>query len=321
MVGLQAATVSNKLVRKRKRKSQEEADQDAIDTSTTVPTKTQDGGNKPKRTPKAKSPAPSLYRRGSSTSVDTTIPWPEEITKLSQVHRALNLVYTFCCTRKHLATTFETIKTTVESHIARELSVQDVAKIKLLIPRAINFAYIDQDLLQVNLMGEQENSKNKRFEGYIPPEQKDNIQDKANKEVLLFEYIDGDLKRQVQHTKTGEPTKATRKLKDEDLKMPVYSQKQMMNLIEKRNNKFTSAVNAWLNECEAEGVNPVEKLDIECNLNAIRQQSQHSHPRKTKSLATKIYSRRAKDYPRDCLRDQDSRVVYWTNSPGRPPCL
>ncbi|TIA35688.1 DEAD/DEAH box helicase [Aureobasidium pullulans] len=275
MPKLQAATVSNKVVRKRKRQSQDEAEQVGVEgdasqdttiSTTTVPTKTQDGGKKPKRTPKGKGATPSLSRKGSSM-VETTIAWPEEFTKLGQVHRALNLVYTFCCTRKHLATTFDTIRTTVESHIGRELSIQDVAKIKALIPRSINFAYIDEDLLQVNLMGEQENSKNKRFEGYVPPEPKEDGQDRGNKEVLLFEYIDGDLKRQVQHNKTGEPTKATRKLKDEDLKMPVYSQKQMMNLIEKRNNKFTSAVNAWLNECDAEGVNPVEKLDIEHNLN------------------------------------------------------
>ncbi|KAH0294219.1 P-loop containing nucleoside triphosphate hydrolase protein [Aureobasidium namibiae CBS 147.97] len=275
MPKLQAATVSNKVVRKRKRKSQDEQEQveaepantqDSTTSTTTVPTKTQDGGKKPKRTPKAKGAPPSLSRKGSSM-VETTIPWPEEFTKLGQVHRALNLVYTFCCTRKHLATTFETIRTTVESHIGRELSIQDVAKIKALIPRSINFAYIDEDLLQVNLMGEQENSKNKRFEGYMASEPTEDKQEKGNKEVLLFEYIDGDLKRQVQHNKTGEPTKATRKLKDEDLKMPVYSQKQMMNLIEKRNNKFTSAVNAWLNECDAEGMNPVEKLDIEHNLN------------------------------------------------------
>ena len=46
--------------------------------------------------------------------------------------------------------------------------------------------------------------------------------------------------------------------------MPVYSQKQMMTLIEKRNNKFTSAVNSWLNECAEKNVDPVERLEDEC---------------------------------------------------------
>ena len=79
-------------------------------------------------------------------------------------------------------------------------------------------------------------------------------------EVLLFEFVDGDLKRQVQHPKTGEAVNPVQKLREEKLKMPVFSQKQMMKLIEKRNVKFESAVNAWLNECAERGVDPVGRL-------------------------------------------------------------
>jgi DEAD/DEAH box helicase domain-containing protein len=80
-------------------------------TTTTVPTKTHDGGKKPRRTAKKSAAGkPALVRHASSTIVETTIPWPEHFTKLAQVHRALNLVYTFCCTRKHLATTLDNLK-------------------------------------------------------------------------------------------------------------------------------------------------------------------------------------------------------------------
>lgn len=269
MVKLQAATVSNQIVRKRKRKTPAEPEETPAPespltpnaTSTTVPTKTHDGGKKPKRTLKAKDGAkPALLRRDSSTVVESIIPWPEDFTKLAQTHKALNLVYTFCCTRKHLATTFETIKTAVESNTKRELKVEDVAMIKTLVPRAINFIYVDEAMLQVNLMGEEDGLKGRRVKEFFPVERKEEDEDKEHREVLLFEFIDGDLKRQVQHAKTGEPTKATRKLREEDLKMPVFSQKQMMRLIEKRNIKFTSAVNAWLNDCTTEGSDPVEKL-------------------------------------------------------------
>lgn len=41
--------------------------------------------------------------------------WPQEFKQLDQVYQSLNTVYTFCCTRKHFATTFESIKTSVES--------------------------------------------------------------------------------------------------------------------------------------------------------------------------------------------------------------
>ncbi|GAB7348208.1 hypothetical protein MBLNU459_g6210t1 [Dothideomycetes sp. NU459] len=276
MVKLQAATVSNQIVRKRKRKSLEEEiapDEESADSirsgtaTTTVPTKTQDGGAKPKRTPKKKGDsAPALLRRSSSTLVETSIPWPEPLKRLEKLHRALNLVYTFCCTRKHLATTFETIKSAVESHVGHELLVEDVAKIKTLVPRAINFTYIEEAMLQVSLMGEEDGLKGRRAKEFIPVEPREKSSEDEHKEVLLFEFIDGDLKRQVTHAKTGEPTKATRKLKDEDLKMPVFSQKQMMKLIEKRNTKFTSAVNTWLNECAAENVDPLEKLESEHNI-------------------------------------------------------
>ena len=275
MAKLQAATVSNQLTGKRKRRPvarrATDADVDSISSQspsnhTTVPTKTHDGGKKPRRNP-ATASHPPLLRRNSSTLVETTIPWPEQLTRLAQTHRALNLVYTFCCTRKHLATTFETIKQAVEGHIKRDLRIEDVASIKALVPRAINFAYVEEESLQVAVLGEEDGIKGgkaknfrsldlSRVDGVPSPETKD----LGSKELLLFEFIDGDLKRQVMNSKTGEPTKPFRKLREEDLKMPVYSQKQMMKLIEKRNAKFTSAVNAFLNQCSADGKDALDVL-------------------------------------------------------------
>ncbi|KAL8935438.1 MAG: hypothetical protein Q9216_005420, partial [Gyalolechia sp. 2 TL-2023] len=300
MAKLQAATVSNQIIRKRKRKTAiddddapgaTETSSDPIGapaTSVTVPTKQHDGGKKPRRTnppAKAKGGAPPLLRRNSSTLVETNIPWPEEFTSLEKTHRALNLVYTFCCTRKHLATTFETIKTAVEGHIKRELLVDDVARIKALIPRAINFAYVDEATLQVAVLGEEDGVKGgraKEFRSLDLSKKKDDGSDATgqDKELLFFEFIDGDLKRQVISAKTGEPTKPVRKLREEDLKMPVYSQKQMMKLIEKRNTKFTSAVNAFLNDCAAEeGV-----VDA---VNALREQSKMHIPMPSETAENK----------------------------------
>ena len=269
MARLQAATVSNQTVRKRKRKapegSNEQTPEPIATGTTTVATKTHDGGKKPRRTGKATGTKPALVRQGSSTLVESSIPWPEHFTKLSQTHRALNLVYTFCCTRKAIATTFETIKSTVEGHIKRELLIEDVAQIKSLVPNAINFAYVDWEMLQVAVLGEEDGIKGGRAKDFRSieldaVEQQERDAGERDKELLLFEFVDGDLKRQVQHPKTGEPTKAIQKLRNEDLKMPVFSQKQMMKLIEKRNAKFTSAVNGFLNQCAADGVDAVETV-------------------------------------------------------------
>ena len=275
MARIQAATVSNRVVHKpRKRKA---AVQDHVatpedgesqeSTTTTVPTKTNDGGKKPRRTKANGEKVPLLRKTSSTNLVESSIPWPIDLTRLAQVHRALNLVYTFCCTRKHLATTFDTIKSAVEGHIKRPLLIEDVARIKALIPRAINFAYVDEDMLQVTIMGEEDGIKGGRADHFRSLGQDESAM-KAEasgqtKELLLFEYIDGDLKRQVQDPKTGQPTKATRKLRDEDLKMPVYSHKQMLKLIEKRNVKFTSAVNTFLNQCAEEAIEPILKLSSE----------------------------------------------------------
>jgi DEAD/DEAH box helicase domain-containing protein len=148
----------------------------------------------------------------------------------------------------------------VEGNLKRKLRADEVAQVVALIPKAINFSYVDEAMLQINLMGADEQFKGGKGNQFILPEQLREDAEGERKEVLLFEFIDGDLKRQIQHSKTGEPSKVGQKLRDERLKMPVFSQKQMLNLIEKRNLKFTSAVNAFLNQSDEEKVDPVLKL-------------------------------------------------------------
>ena len=270
MAKLQAATVSKIPVnRKRKRQSKESelqptdaASLSSTSTINTVPTKDYDGGAKPRRTKGSSKPA--LLRRSSSSNlIESAIPWPEHFKYLSQLHRALNLVYTFCCTRKHFATTWDNIKGAVEGHIKRTLLEEDVAQVKALVPKAINFAYVDEEHLLVTLMSEEDGVKGGRAEHFRSlQEDESGPTDKSGdaKELLLFEFIDGDLKRQVIDPKTGQPTKATNKLRNENLKMPVFSQKSMLKLIEKRNVKFTSAINAFLNQCAEKEEDAVQKI-------------------------------------------------------------
>lgn len=204
--------------------------------------------------------------RDSSSLVGSHIQWPEHLQKLRQTYRALNIVYTFCCTRKHLATTIDNMKTAIEGHIKRELLTQDIAQIKALLPEAISFGYVDAVTLQVAILGDGDDMRTKGHQYGITKLPNAFFQDGndssivKSKDLLLFEFIDGDLKRQVSDAKTGEATNPSRRLREEDLKIPVYSQKQMTKLIEKRNRKFDSAVSSFMGRCAVSSTDAVEAL-------------------------------------------------------------
>lgn len=314
MVKLQAATVSNQAVnRKRKRKQNNDNEASAVEvgdeaavttTTATVPTKTTDGGKKPRRTKGGAKP-PLLERNSSTNLVESDIPWPEQFKQLSVLHKALNIVYTFCCTRKHFATTWDNIKSAVEGHIKKPLLVEEVAQVKALIPRAITFLYVDEEQLLTALQGTTEDVSAGNTDAYerAAAEEVERQQRKRKEEaqeLLLFEFVDGDLKRQVIDPKTGLPTKATQKLRNEELKMPVFSQKSMLKLIDKRNLKFTSAINAYLNQCAADGVDAVEKI--------VKDKDQYIPlPSSSRSNTPAPESKIPKTIPKD--RDSISNIV------------
>ncbi|KAF3024177.1 hypothetical protein E8E14_009230 [Neopestalotiopsis sp. 37M] len=307
MSTLRAATVSNRIIRRKRKRttdaaSSEDPEQSEEAAIAVLPPSAEPHGTTAANTPAASNATPNKgsTKKGrpspAQAEVDDecAIEWPPYLKELDKIHRALNLVFTFCSTRKHLATTFETIRTTVESHIKKHLLVQDVAAIVALRPEGINFAYVDELMLQTDIKGAERDatfksgkSRDITSQGPAPDASVGGLTGMddftmrhpdedpvSGKEVLYFEFIDGDLKRQVQHKKTGEPTKPNRRLRDEDLKMPVFSQKQMTALIDKRNNKFGSAVNSFLKKCTA------DKLDPEL---VLRQEAESYIPSPTQS--------------------------------------
>lgn len=215
--------------------------------------------------------------------VECLVKWPEWFKTLDKTHRALNLVFTFCCTRKHLATTFDTIKSAVESHTRQELRIEDVAAIVALRPDEIKFAYVDEIMLQIDIKGAEKDDtfktgkvKGKLSQSYAPDASVGGLtgtemlgsvrldeSELGGREVLYFEFVGEDIKRQVQTKKAGESTSSSRKSKEETLKLPTFSPKQMTSLIEKRNIKFTNAVNQFLNKCTAEKIDPEMALRAE----------------------------------------------------------
>lgn len=212
----------------------------------------------------------------AQAQLEDALQWPELFKTLEKTHRALNLVFTFCCTRQYFVTTFEAIQPAVESHIKRKLSIEEVAKIVAVRPEGINFSYVDRVTLELDAKAaDRKDDSFKLFDnqksqkrgpdasvgGWTGRESLGNVRDpsggrSADYEVLFFEFIDGELKRQVPDKKTGEPTNPQRRLRDEKLQMPVFGQGQMTKLIERRNLRFTSAINNFLQKCQDERIDP-----------------------------------------------------------------
>lgn len=79
--------------------------------------------------------------------------WPEYYLELEKVFKALNTVYAFCSARKHLATTYDTLKSSVEALLKKPLEIFDLAQLKSLCPDLISLAYVDQEALSLHLEG------------------------------------------------------------------------------------------------------------------------------------------------------------------------
>ena len=175
--------------------------------------------------------------------------WPPEFRSLERVHRCLNMVYTFCCARKHFATTFENIKSSVENLLGSDLQILDIARIKFLVPESINFAYIREEELCIDV--ESSDTSSDVFKVKLPTETN-------GQQVLLFEFTDGELRRKVERRANDEKFHPRKRLRKElpPLKMPTFTPAAMTRLIEKRNNKFIAAVNEFLTQCEKGVIDP-----------------------------------------------------------------
>ncbi|OTB06312.1 hypothetical protein M426DRAFT_55551 [Hypoxylon sp. CI-4A] len=323
MSTLKAATVSNRLVkRKRKRKNAEDDTEDDI-----VKEEEGEGVLENNSIAKDKKRTTSQRQKKTKSDIPCQIEWPQTFKELDKTHRALNLVFTFCSTRKHLATTFDTIRSAVESNTKRDLTVEDVAAIVALRPEGINFNYVDEVMLQTDIKGAERDSafksggsRNITVQGPAPDASvggftgMDELGSRhpddlppSGKEVLYFEFIDGDLKRQVQSKKTGEPVNPNRRLRDDDLKMPVYSQKQLTTLIEKRNQKFTNAVNSFINRCVEENLDPEVMLRQEAEVCIpVPSESQTATPRPEPSTIPASIPKERKDIPEIIQELKDS---------------
>ncbi|KAK4238081.1 hypothetical protein C8A03DRAFT_44133 [Achaetomium macrosporum] len=160
--------------------------------------------------------------------------WPPALARLEKTHRALNLVSTFLSARRHLPPTFETLRPAVERHTGCALLVEDVAAIAALLRGGgtVRFEFVERAVLEASLGAAYHG---RSWEGGL-----DKKEEGEGEQVLVLELLDGELK-----------SEGTAKNK-----MPVFSQAQMMRLIERRNGKFAQAVDAFVARCVRGGLDP-----------------------------------------------------------------
>ncbi|VEU22407.1 DEKNAAC103638 [Brettanomyces naardenensis] len=203
-----------------------------------------------KRPPSPESLQLLKRRKEESSLYPAKDQWPEPFKELYTIHFRLNSYFTFLSSRKHVITTFDLLKEAPEKVIKRKLQVIDLARIKALIPDDVVFDYFDQNQFVL---------EEKHFTWKDGFKQKDNdifeLKDddgktKPFKQLLIFEFIDGDL--------TKSRTSTTFKTQ---MKAPQYSAGSIKKLIVQRGNKFTLAVGKFLNDCHQENVDPWTKLN------------------------------------------------------------
>lgn len=200
--------------------------------------------------------------------------------EVKRTHRALNIVFTFCCTRKHVVTTFNNIKAAVESHLGKPLTVEDVAAVVAIRPEAINFAYVDELTLQNDAKGSERDTTFKsttprNIASQGPPLDasvggltgNDSLEssfsfDSADEEgeVLYLEFVDGDVKPQSSKTtdlSQGGPGSSSQ---SKTFGLPQYSWDGVSSLIDRRNRKFNDSLSAFVDECVRSETVPLQRL-------------------------------------------------------------
>ncbi|KAK4192002.1 hypothetical protein QBC35DRAFT_512107 [Podospora australis] len=223
---------------------------------------------KPRKTKKQK--------EEEEAAAEEPVDLPPYFQSLSRTHGALNLVYTFCAARtQQLATTLDTLKGAVEQQTRSPLVIEDVAAIKALRPEGVRLECVDGSVLKGEYAAEKQKDDFFRTAGgrggaSLPMLDLDELGNSSrqhqeeveeDEEVLLFEFIDGDLKRAT--GSKGDARGGGGRSGEDRLKMPVFSHKQMMGLIEKRNTKFKKALDTFVRKCVQEKMDPELVLQAE----------------------------------------------------------
>ncbi|KDQ60612.1 hypothetical protein JAAARDRAFT_555490 [Jaapia argillacea MUCL 33604] len=169
--------------------------------------------------------------------------WPEYFDSLFKVFKALNTVLAFCSSRKHMATTFTVVRSSVESLLKQPLDLSKVAEIKALLPDIVKFAYIPRNELRVHgdsrVQSEDRGGRRDRSPDYgafmeSAPSSSRIGGPTEDEHVLILEFVD--------NAKGKKSANAGFALAPP----PSLTPQAVQKLIEKRNLRFSQAVNELL---------------------------------------------------------------------------
>ncbi|SCU86898.1 LAMI_0D03994g1_1 [Lachancea mirantina] len=180
---------------------------------------------------------------------------PNGFKELRKIFFRLNTFYTFLMSRKHVVTTFEVLKKPIEKDLKRCLGIEDLAKIAYLLPRDVDFKYVDINQFQTESKkfdfnrGGYEQKSSDIFQLRPENSEFDSIEET---QVLVFEFTDGNLSRSL-----------SRKDFKTQVKLPEFTPEAMKKMISKRKEIFEASIRRFLSECRLRNVDPWERLEQE----------------------------------------------------------
>ncbi|KAJ3815694.1 hypothetical protein F5876DRAFT_71708 [Lentinula aff. lateritia] len=160
--------------------------------------------------------------------------WPQYFHSLFKVYKALNTVLAFVTSRKQLATTFPSIRSSVENVTKQPLEMSQVAELKALLPEIITFAYVPRNQIQVNVSAKSNDEPD--FSAFSTSKESRLGLTKEPEHVLLLEFAE-----------SWKGTSGGSKASSNEFFLPATrTPAATKKLVEKRNDRFIKAVDELL---------------------------------------------------------------------------
>ncbi|KII88939.1 hypothetical protein PLICRDRAFT_175191 [Plicaturopsis crispa FD-325 SS-3] len=161
--------------------------------------------------------------------------WPEYFDSLFKVFKALNTVLAFVSSRKHIATTFPVVRSSVEGLLKRPLDMSQVSELKALLPDLIKFAYIPANDLRVNDTSETTSSRSKEPDFSLAGPSHNSGNTEKEEHVLVLDFAE------------NSKGKAGQNAQGNLFSMPPsLTPTALKKLVEKRNERFKHAIDELL---------------------------------------------------------------------------